>query len=130
MELFPAKAPLEHVSLDILRTLLRTRRGYEYPLVIMDLFSKLVRTVALKRITAAEVSKAFVHHWVFVYGPRVHLLPDNGKQFIAKFFQDVFRILGIKNVFIATYYPQRNRQAERFNRTILQALCHYTAEAP
>ena len=34
-----------------------------------DIFSKLVRTVPLKRITAPEVAKAFVTYWVFVYGP-------------------------------------------------------------
>ena len=130
VELFPAKAPLEFVSIDLLGPLLRTRRGHEHLLVITDRFSKLVRTVPMKRITAGDVAKAFVTYWIFVYGPPVKVLSDNGKQFTAKFFMDVCRILGVKNVFTTTYHPQTNGQAERFNRTILTALRHYTAEHP
>ena len=84
----------------------------------------------MKRITAEEVAKAIVHNWIFVYGPTVYLLSDNAKQFNAKFFQKVCRILGIKNVFTTTYHPQTNGQTERFNRTILAALHPYTAEHP
>ena len=32
------------------------------------------------------------------------LLSDNGTQFTARFFQNVFRILGIRNVFTTTYH--------------------------
>ena len=69
LKLLPAKAPLESISIDLLGELIRTPRGNRWLLVITDRFSKLVRTVPLKRITAATVAKAFVHHWVFVYGP-------------------------------------------------------------
>ena len=128
MKLFPAKAPLEYVSVDILGPLLRTRRGMEYLLVITDRFSKIVRTIPMMRITAEEVAKAIVHNWIFVYGPPVYLFSDNAKQFNAKFFQKVCRILGIKNVFTTTYHPQTNGETERLNRNILAALRHYTAE--
>ena len=130
MTLFPAHAPLEFVAIDILGELITSRRGYRYLLVITDRFSKLTRTVPLKRITAATVATAFVHHWVFTYGPPIKLLSDNGSQFTSKFFQNVCRILGVNNVFTTTYHPQTNGQAERFNRTILAALRHYVADHP
>ena len=130
LKLFPAQAPLESVSIDILGELIRTPRGHRWLLVITDRFSKLVRTVPLRRITAAEIAKAFVHHWVFVYGPPLSVLADNGQQFVAKLFQATCKILGISNVFTTTYHPQTNGQAERFNRTILKALRHYVAEHP
>ncbi len=50
-----------------------------YKTTITDRYSKLVRTIPLAKITAIEVAEAFVHHWVFVYGPPVSLLSDNGK---------------------------------------------------
>lgn len=130
MGLFPPKAPLEFISIDILGELIKTKRNNRYLLVITDRFSKLVRTVRLKKITAAAVAIAFVNHWVFVYGPPVHLLSDNGSQFTSKFFQNVCRILGVKNLFTTTYHPQCNGQVERFNRTMLAALRHYVADHP
>ena len=130
LQLFPPCAPLEFVSIDILGELIRTKRGHRFLLVITDRFSKLVRTVPLKRITAADIAKAFVTHWVFIYGPPVKVLSDNGKQFTSKFFQNVCRIMGIHNTFTTTYHPQANGQVERFNRTIISALRHYTEEHP
>jgi hypothetical protein len=60
--------------------------------------SKLTRTVTLKQIVAEEVSKAFVNELYCVYGAPVILLTDNGTQFVAKFFQCIFKLLGIKQV--------------------------------
>ena len=52
-------------------------------LFISDRFTKLTQVVPLKRITAYDVSVAFVEHWVFKYGAPVTLLSDNGSQFVA-----------------------------------------------
>ena len=62
LKLFPARASLEFVAIDILGELIKTPRGSCYMLVISEWFSKLVRTVPLKKVTASEVAKAFVHH--------------------------------------------------------------------
>ena len=130
MKLFTSKAPLEFVAIDILGEQITTKRGNSYILVISDRYSKLVRTVSLKKITAAHIAKAFVRHWVLVYGPRVTLLSENGTQFTARFFQNICRILRIRNVFTTTYHPQANGQLERFNRTLTSALRKYVGEHP
>ena len=130
MKLFPASGPLEFVAIDILGELIRTPRRNRYLLVISDRYSKLVRTVPLKKISAIEVAKAFVHHWVFVYGPPALLLSDNGSQFTSKLFKEICNLLGTANVFNTTYHPQCNGQVERFNRTILASLRHYVGEHP
>ena len=91
LKLFPASAPLEFVAIGILGELIKTPRGNCYMLVISDRFSKLVRTVPLKKVTASEVAKAFVHHWVFPYSAPIWLLSDNGRQFIAKLFRETCR---------------------------------------
>jgi transposase InsO family protein len=63
-----------------------------------------------------------------VYGAPVILLTDNGTQFVAKFFQCVCKLLGVKQGFTTAYHPATNGQCERFNRTILNAITHYIAE--
>ena len=130
MRLFPSSAPLEFLAIDLLGELIRTPRGNRFLLVITDRFSKLVRTVPLSSISAESVAKAFVTHWVLIYGPPIWLLSDNGKQFTARFFQNVCRILGVENLFTTTYHPQTNGQVERFNRTIISGLRNYIADHP
>lgn len=128
MKLFPPSAPLEYVAIDILGELPKTKRKNKYLLIISDRFSKLVRTVPMKRITAAAVAEAFVRDWTFVYGPPVYLLSDNGPQFTSKVFQEVCQILRVSNVFTTRYHPQCNGQVERFSRTIVSALRHYLGD--
>ena len=130
MQLFPATSPLESVSIDILGDLIQTPRGHRYLLVICDRFTKLVRTVPLGQKSPLAIARAFLTNWVFVYGPPVDLLSDNGKQFASRLFQEVCRILGVKNRFTSTYHPQCNGQVERFNRTLLSAIRHYVGDHP
>ena len=83
MKLFPATEPLKDSAMDLLGEILQTPRGYKYFLVIVDRYTKLVRTVSLSSIRAIDVARAFCKHWVFTYGPPVTVLTDNGKQFNA-----------------------------------------------
>ena len=130
MKLFTPNAPLEFVAIDIFGELITTKRGNLYILLISDRYSKFARTVPLNYITAAHIAQAFVHHWAFVYGLPFTLLSDSGTQFTARFFQNICRILGIRNVFTSTYQPQANDQVERFNRTLTSALRKYVGDHP
>ena len=128
LKLFPATVPLESIAIDILGPLTRTRKKNRYLLVISDRFTKLTQVVSLPRINAYTVAVAFCEAWVFKYGAPRSLLSDNGKQFVAQLFQSVCKILGVSNIFTATYHPQTNGQVERYNRTILSMLRNYVNE--
>ena len=71
------------------------------------------------------VAIAFVEASIFKYGQPKTLISDNGKQFAAKFFQAVYSLLGLSNIFTSTYHPQTNGEVERYNRTILAILWNY-----
>lgn len=60
--LFPARALLQFVAIDILEELVHSPQGHLYLLIITDRFLKLVRTIPLKRITASVVARAFFTH--------------------------------------------------------------------
>ena len=130
LKLFPAKYPLESVAIDILGPLHRATTGHLYLLVITDRFSKLIRVVPLKSITAFQVAKAFVTHCIVCYGAPASLLSDNGSQFTSKLFLHICSELKVRNAFTTTYHPQTNGQAERFNRTILAGLRAFVSEHP
>ena len=127
---FPATAPLEDVAMDMLGPLLKTPRGNRFILVIVDRFTKLTVTVPMKDTRSFDIAKAFVNHWVFVYGPPRTILTDNAGNFRSKWIQEVHRRLGIKSKSTTTYHPQSNGQTERFNKTLLSALRKYVSDHP
>ena len=88
----------------------------------------MVQTAPLRSITADAVAKAFCEAWVFKFGPPALLLSDNGGQFTSKFFQNVGKILGVRQIVTTAYHPQTNGQVERFNRTILAGLKRFRSE--
>jgi transposase InsO family protein len=96
--------------------------------VIADRYTKVIRTVPLRTVTALSVARAFADQWVYVYGPPVSLLTENCPQFTAKFFQAACAELWISKLFTTAYHPQTNEKGERYNRTILAALRAYAAK--
>jgi hypothetical protein len=93
-----------------------------------DRYSKAMRVVAVPNITTETLARAFVLNWVAVYGIPLLLLTDNGTQFISKFFQTVFRLLGVKQLFTTACHPSKNGQVERFNQTVLKSVTHFVSE--
>lgn len=94
-----AMAPLEVIAIDILGPLLTTKRENKFILIITGRFSKLVRTVPLRSLTALGVTHALLTHWIFSYAPAIEVTSDNEKHFSSRFFQDVSRILHMKDLF-------------------------------
>ncbi len=117
MTLFPARAPLESVALDLLGPLPKSRKGHLYILVIVNRFSKLCRFLAMRSTTAEKVAKAFRNEWVFVYGPAKTLLTDNGPQLTAKLFLETCRVLGS-----VTSSPRRTTRRRTVRRSLSTGL--------
>lgn len=128
MKLFFANGPLEFVAMDLFGPLKKTARGNTSILFITDRFTKMTRCIPLRNTTAATVAAAFLEYWVYAYGAAQYILTDNGKQFVAKFFDSVCGILGSKQYFTSAYHPRTDGQTERFNEAIVQRLRHYVVE--
>lgn len=109
LRLFPASGPLEFVAMVILSPLPKSARGNLYILVITDRFSKLAQCTPLRTTTAVVVAKAFLERRVYVYGGPRYLLTDNGKQFVAKFFESVCGMLGVNHFLTTAHHPQTKR---------------------
>lgn len=65
LKLYPEKAPLGSVAIDVLVELIRTTRGNLYLLVITDRYTTLVETIPINTDSALELARHFVHEWVF-----------------------------------------------------------------
>lgn len=130
MQLFPARAPLESVAIDIHGELMETSRRNKYLVGTTERFSKLVKTVPHSSSTAETVAKVFDTNWEMSYWSSVWLLSNKGPKFTARFFQHICRLLCIHKLFTTTYQSQSNGQAERSNCTIITGLRHYVANNP
>ena len=105
VEDIPSVRLLEYITIDILGEISRTPRGNRYLLVMTYRYSKLTRTVPLRKSTAETVDQTFITHLVFVYGAPLQHFSDNRSQFTSRFFLAVCKILSIESVFTTAYHP-------------------------
>ena len=77
LTLFPATEPLTDLSGANCRLIPATMAGNHFFLVSTDRFSKLTRSVFLRRITAVFVASATIDAWAACYGPPDRILLDN-----------------------------------------------------
>lgn len=108
----PEKDVLTSVCTDILADFIKSPRRTEYLSVNTDRFSKMIKTVPTKSISAAEVARQFVNSWVFNCDRPAELIRNNEGWFTSKFFKNVCNMMLIQNNFTAMYHPQSNGQVE------------------
>jgi len=116
--------PFALVGADFVGPLPRTRRGNTMLLVFIDVFSKWVEIIPLKKATAAQLEFGFRERIISRFGAPRTLICDNGTQFTSRGFKTFCRTNGIKLEYTAPYSPQQN-PTERANRTIKTMIAQY-----
>lgn len=53
-------------------------------------------------------------------------MTDNKTQFVSKSFHKLCTFLEKNNLTTTAYYPQKNERTERFKKTMITGLRHYT----
>ena len=124
LKLFPSKKPLESGAIDTLGSLTNLR-DYKHILVITCRLSNMIRTVPLKPIKAINVDKTFFDHWVQCFGTQLSIHAENDTKYTSMLLSFIRNLLCIKNLYTIKYHPQRNSQAESFDRTLLASLSAY-----
>ena len=119
---FPATKPFQQIAIDIVGYLPTTNEGNRYLLTIIDGFTRFVTAIPLKSISAVAVARAFVNHWIYIYGPPKYVLSDNGTQFKSNTFRAVAKLLGLKQQFTTVDHPECNGMIERFHRYLKERL--------
>ncbi|PIK46726.1 hypothetical protein BSL78_16415 [Apostichopus japonicus] len=64
------------------------------------------------------VANTLVEEFICRYGIPSEIHTDQGRQFEAKLFQELCRLLEINKTRTTPYYPQSDGMIERFNRTL------------
>ena len=117
--------PFEHVILDCVGPLPRTKAGKEYLLTIMCTLTRFPEAIPLRKITAPAIIKALVSFFSLFGLPKI-VQTDQGTNFMSRMFKQALQQLGIKHITSSCYHPQTQGSLERFHQTLksmLRAFC-------
>ena len=93
----------------------------QYLLVIVDAFSKWLEVVPTSRMTATSTINVLRELFARFGLPKL-VVSDNGTQFASEEFAEYLGKNGIRHAFSAPFHANSNGQAERYVRTIKEAL--------
>ena len=122
MTTYHAGAPMERVHIDFLGPLPKTKHGNQYILMIVDQFTKWVEIIPTTCQTAEETARNIVNHFFCRFGVPFQILSDQGRNFESELFAALCKALQIHKTRTTPYRPSANGQAERYNRTIMEAV--------
>lgn len=118
--------PWSHIAMDFI-TGLPCSSGFSVILTIVDRFSKLAHAVPLQKLPSAKELAEVVSKNIFrLHGLPVNIVSDRGPQFVADYWREFCKLLGINLSLSSGFHPQTNGQVERYNQdleTTLRAMC-------
>ena len=113
--------PLQIVGMDFLH-LDRCQGGYEYLLVITNLFTKFVQVYPTRNKESRTVAEKIYSDYILRFGIPGEILHDQGKEFDNNLLRHLSKFCNIRRLRTSPYHPQGNGQTERFNQTIINML--------
>ncbi|KAG3122885.1 hypothetical protein C6341_g26782 [Phytophthora cactorum] len=94
--------------------------------VFVDRFSKMVHLAAVPaEVTAVQTAQLFVDMVFKHHGMRLDIVSDRDPRFTARFWQEVFTLLGTQLSMSTADGPQSDGQTERLNRVLGDLLKSY-----
>lgn len=116
--------PFQILALDFIQNLPRSRNGKCHLLVLMDVFSKWVLLMPVRKIESKEVCRLVEDCWIRRFGTPEVIISDNATTFVGKEFQALLTRRMIQHWPSARHHSQAN-PVERINRTINACLRTY-----
>lgn len=119
--------PFEHVILDCVGPLPRTKSGNQYLLTVMCSLTRFPEAIPLRKISAPVVIKALLGFFS-LFGLPKSVQTDRGTNFMSRVFAQAMRQLAIKHVTSSSYHPQTQGALERFHQTLKSMLKSFCLE--
>ncbi|UYV67847.1 hypothetical protein LAZ67_5002219 [Cordylochernes scorpioides] len=117
----PAKRPFSIVHMDHVGPFVRSTRGNQEPLVIVDNLTRFVRLSPVRNTSTQNVLKV-MKSFVNDFGLPDKIISERGSCFTSRQFEEFCRGNGIHHTLNSTKHPQGNGMVERVNRTVLSTI--------
>uniref|UniRef100_A0A3B4TE40 Gypsy retrotransposon integrase-like protein 1 n=1 Tax=Seriola dumerili TaxID=41447 RepID=A0A3B4TE40_SERDU len=128
--LFPIPAvsqPFEHLIIDCVGPLPRSRSGAVYLLTVMCQSTRFPAAYPLRTITARSVVRA-VSQFISIFGIPKVIQSDQGSNFTSKLFAQALRQLHIRHNKASAYHAQSQGALERFHQSLKSLLRSYCVQ--
>ncbi|GFW61183.1 retrovirus-related Pol polyprotein from transposon 412 [Trichonephila clavipes] len=122
LQLYNVGAPFERIAFDILCPLLRSSKGINNILVVMDYFTEWPEAYPIPDQEASTVTEVLVQNWISRFRIPLHLHSDQGRNFDSAFCKKLCEILALDRTRTTALHPRSDGMLERFSRTILNSL--------
>lgn len=119
--------PFEHLIVDCVGPLPRSKAGHLYLLTVMCQSTRYPVAYPLRSITTKSVLKALTNFMSTFGIPKV-LQSDRGSNFMSKQFARALKQLKAKHNISSAYHPQSQGALERFHQTLKSLLRSYCVE--
>jgi hypothetical protein len=130
-KLCPTEVPerrWEHVTMDFVSALPRTREGFDAIFVVVDKLTKQVVFVPTATdATAADTARLYLKNVYRHHGLPRKIISDRDTRFTSKFWKELHRLLQVKLAMSSAFHPQTDGQTERMNRSMEEMLRHYVS---
>ena len=119
------------LGVDILGPLpLTVGRRSQFIIVFTEYYTKYPICIAVQRVTAEVVARAFTERWFMTFGAVEKIVSDRGPQFMSEVFTKLCKIHNMEHLPTTAYNPQRNGLVERFNHTLCVMLSTFVHDKP
>uniref|UniRef100_A0A8C5Q2Y4 Gypsy retrotransposon integrase-like protein 1 n=1 Tax=Leptobrachium leishanense TaxID=445787 RepID=A0A8C5Q2Y4_9ANUR len=115
------EVPFKRIGMDLVGPVVKTARGHQYILVILDYATRYPEAIPLRNTSAKTIAKELVQVFSRV-GIAKEILTDQGTPFMSRVTRELCRLFKISHLRTSVYHPQTNGLVERFNKTLKSML--------
>ena len=114
---FTSGNPMQHIHIEIVAPLPRSRRGNRYILTVQCSLTNRAEVFAMSNQRATTSAKVLVRNWICRFGVPDSIHSDQGRNFESKIFSEMCQLLSINKTCISAYHPEGNGQIENLYKT-------------
>ena len=121
-----ATKPWEKIAIDTVTPHEASKDGHTVILTVLDLFTRWVLAIPMKRATGEEVSKALFKNVFCMFGKPKEVISDNGSEFMNTTAQNMLKKWNIRFHYTGGYQPQACpvERYHRFMNSTMTMLCN------
>lgn len=124
-----ASKPFEKIMIDIAGPLPITSTGYSYILGIVDVYSRFLMLIPLRKTTTESIVDMILKRWISIFGCPIQIISDGGPNLNSRLMKDFCQMFLVEKITSSPYHPQSNGIIERYFRTVkdmIYAVCKDT----